>query len=323
MVAPAASRRADRPRRATWSARPVAARVVVVGEPPREGELSYDDLRAGRGAAGAAAARPGEARRAALHQRHLGPPAGRDAEPPRAARQHRAGRRGRAADDARRRRRARRAAAVPRLRPQRGARRRAAAPRQAGAGRALRPAGHPRPDRGRGVQRGAGRAAGVRRTGARRGPRASGSARCGWCCPARRRCRPSVDRRVHRRAPASRPPGLRADRGGAGGHQHAVQRSSSRPARSARRCPASSIRLVDDAGARRPRARTPARSRSGATTCSAATGPTAPTVPTPTAGGRPATSASSTQPATCSWSTGSRSWSSSPASTSTRSRSRT
>ena len=44
---------------------------------------------------------------------------------------------------------------------------------------------------------------------------------------------------------------------------------------------------------------------------------------TPRAGGPPATSASSTTAATCSWSTGSRSWSSSPASTSTRSRSRT
>jgi long-chain acyl-CoA synthetase len=51
--------------------------------------------------------------------------------------------------------------------------------------------------------------------------------------------------------------------------------------------------------------------------------PTAPTVPTRTAGGPPATSASWTPTVTCSWSTGSRSWSSSAASTSTRPRSRT
>ena len=56
----------------------------------------------------------------------------------------------------------------------------------------------------------------------------------------------------------------------------------------------------------RPRAGRPrARSRSAARTCSAATGPTAPTGRTPTAGGRPATSASSTRAVTCSWSTGS------------------
>ena len=60
--------------------------------------------------------------------------------------------------------------------------------------------------------------------------------------------------------------------------------------------------------ARRPRARTRARSRSAAPTCSAATGPTAPAARTPRAGGPPATSGSSTPAATCSWSTGSRSW---------------
>ncbi len=58
----------------------------------------------------------------------------------------------------------------------------------------------------------------------------------------------------------------------------------------------------------RPRATTPARSRSAATTCSAATGPTEPAARTTTAGGRPVTSASSTRRATCSSSTGSRSW---------------
>ncbi len=57
-----------------------------------------------------------------------------------------------------------------------------------------------------------------------------------------------------------------------------------------------------------PRAGTRARSGSAATTCSAATGPTGPTVPTARAGTPPATSGSSTRTATCSWSTGSRSW---------------
>ena len=97
------------------------------------GERSYDHLRADARARRTAAAGPGEAGRPPLHQRYVGPPARRDAHPPRPARQHRAGRRRRAADDPRRRRRARRAAAVPRLRPQRGARRGAAPPRQAGA----------------------------------------------------------------------------------------------------------------------------------------------------------------------------------------------
>ena len=54
------------------------------------------------------------------------------------------------------------------------------------------------------------------------------------------------------------------------------------------------LRLVDESGAAARGATTRARSRSAATTCSAATGPTARTDPTPTAGGRPATSASST-----------------------------
>ena len=54
-----------------------------------------------------------------------------------------------------------------------------AAPRQAGAHRAVRAAGHPRPDRGRGVQRGAGGAAGLRLLARRGAARASGSARCG------------------------------------------------------------------------------------------------------------------------------------------------
>ena len=86
--------------------------------------------------------------------------------------------------------------------------------------------------------------------------------------------------------------------------------------------PGIELRLVDETY-HASRARTPARSRSGATTSSAATGPTGPTAPTPTAGSPRATWASSTRAATSSWSTGSRSWSSSAASTSTRPRSRT
>ena len=76
---------------------------------------------------------------------------------------------------------------------------------------------------------------------------------------------------------------------------------------SAPRCPASRSGSSTRPAAR-PRVRTPARSRSRARTCSAATGPTVPSVPTRTAGGRPATSASSTPAVTCSSSTGSRSW---------------
>ena len=86
--------------------------------------------------------------------------------------------------------------------------------------------------------------------------------------------------------------------------------------------PGIEIRLVDDHG-HAPEGRTPGRSWSAARTCSAATGPTGPTARTRTAGGPPATSASSTGTATCSSWTGSRSWSSCPASTSTRARWRT
>ena len=110
-------------------------RVVVVGATLQPGRAL---LRPPAGRAGArrpAAAGPREARRPPLHERHVRPPARRDAHPPRAARQHRAGRGRRPADDPRRRRRARRAAALPRLRAQRRARRRAAPP---GQGRARR-----------------------------------------------------------------------------------------------------------------------------------------------------------------------------------------
>ena len=64
-----------------------------------------------------------------------------------------------------------------------------------------------------------------------------------------------------------RPPGLRPHRGRAGRHQHAVQRGRRGRARSARRCPASRSGWSTTPAAR-PRARTPARSRSAAPTCS-------------------------------------------------------
>ena len=131
-------------------ARSVAARVVTVGEPPREGELSHADLRAAE--ARPVPALPDPDRLAALLYT-----SGTSGRPRAAMLSHRALSSNleqvaavRAADDARRRRRPRRAAAVPRVRPQRGARRCAAARLHAGPGRALRPAGHPRPGRGRG-----------------------------------------------------------------------------------------------------------------------------------------------------------------------------
>ena len=114
------------------------------------------------GARRSSAPGPGEAGGAALHERYVGAPARRDADAPRAARQHRPGRLGRPADDPRRRRGAGRAADVPRLRAQRRPRGRDPPPGQDRARRAVRPAGHPGPDRGRGVQRHPGRAAGVR-----------------------------------------------------------------------------------------------------------------------------------------------------------------
>ena len=51
-----------------------------------------------------------------------------------------------------------------------------------------RPARRARPDRGRGGQRAADRAAGLRPLARRSRTSPSGSARCGWCSPARRRC---------------------------------------------------------------------------------------------------------------------------------------
>ena len=87
------------------------------------------------------------------------------------------------------------------------------------------------------MQRAAGGAAGLRPL-ARRRPARERLARCGSCCPARRRWRPRWSRSSPS-APASRPPGLRADRGRAGGHQHAAARTPGARARSAPRCPAS------------------------------------------------------------------------------------
>ena len=187
--------------------------------------------------------------------------------------------------------------------------------------RPVRPAGHPRPDRGRGVQRGAGRAAGLRLLARRR--RARGAARPGAADAVRLGAAVAGAgagvQRAHRHPG---PPGLRPDRGRRRSSPARCAARSTSPARSAPRCPASrSGWSTRPAG--RPRARTRARSRSGAPTCSAATGPTAPTAPTPTAGGRPATSASSTRrrpvPGRPAQGAGDRL----RASTSTRSRSRT
>ena len=120
-----------------------------------------------------------------------GSSAGGDAQPPRPARQHRAGGPGRAADGGSRRRRLRRAAALPRLRPQRRAR--------AGGAPARHPRGRRRLRR-RGVPR---RTSRVRRsrscrwrrrcspTGATVGTCASGSPAYGCCCRGPRRSTPT------------------------------------------------------------------------------------------------------------------------------------
>ena len=111
--------------------------------------------------------------------------------------------RGRAADDHRRRRGARRAAALPRLRPQRRARPGAAPAGPAGARRRLRPGGLARPHRGRGGhawcrwrRRSSPTGWPSRDLEERLGPVRlvlSGSAPLA----------PELDRRLHRRAPAS------------------------------------------------------------------------------------------------------------------------
>ena len=153
--------------------------------------------------------------------------------------------------------------------------------RQAGAGRRLRPAGHARPDRGRGGHACVpGRAAGLRLLAAPSTDLASGSARCGWCCPARRRCSAELIERVHRRAPASRSTRATASpRPRRWSPAPCAASELAAAARSAPRCPASRSGWSTRPAAS-PRARTPARSRSAAPTCSAATGPTAPTAPT-------------------------------------------
>ena len=229
--------------------------------------------------AGAAAARPREARGAALHQRDVGTTARGDAHPPGPAGQPRAGRPGRAADDPRRRRRARRAAALPRLRAQRRARRRRAARRDRG------------PARSASTRRGTLDLVAAR--GCTMVPvapavfrpwlalpdlRSSGSPRVrlvlSGSAPLARERRRGV-RGAHRDPGA---PGLRPHRGRAGGDQHAVQRSAPSPARSGPRSTASRSGSSTSAASRWS-ATTRARSRSAAPTCSAATGPTEPTGP--------------------------------------------
>ena len=88
---------------------------------------------------------------------------------------------------------------------------------------------------------------------------------------------PVGDRGVHGRHRRPGPPGLRPDRGGSGRHQHAGLASRSRAAaRWAPRCPAWGCAWSTTTGWS-PSRETPARSRSGAATCSAATGPMRPT----------------------------------------------
>ena len=90
------------------AARPrVRPRVVVVGAEPSR--ASSRTTRCAAAAARPVPPLPDPEKLAvpALHQRYVGPAARRDAHPPGPARQHRAGRRGRAADDPRRRRGAR------------------------------------------------------------------------------------------------------------------------------------------------------------------------------------------------------------------------
>ena len=119
--------------------------------------------------------------------------------------------------------------------------------RQARARRAVRPAGDAGDHRRRGVQRGARRAAGLRLLARRARP--EGAARSGPADAVRLgAAEPRGRARVQRAHRRTRPPGLRPHRGVAGGHQHPVQRDQPGRARSAPRCRASSIRLVDDDG---------------------------------------------------------------------------
>ena len=120
--------------------------------------------------------------------------------------------------------------------------------------------------------------------------------------------RPGAHRRVHRAHPRRHPPGLRPDRGRAGGHLDAVQQGPDARARWAPRCPAS----------RSGWSTTPATSRSdedggeihirGDNLFSGYWPDGVRRARTARAGGPPATSATSTPAATSTWSTGSRSW---------------
>ena len=138
-----------------------------------------------------------------------------------------------------------------------------------------------------------------------------------------RRSRPSSSTELHRAHRHPGAPGLRPDRGLAGRDQHPVQRRRSSPARSAPRCPASSSGW-STRPAVRPRASDPGEIQVRGDNLfsgywpDGADGPDARRLVVHRRRRLPRR-----RPATCSWSTGSRSWSSSPASTSTRSRSRT
>ena len=140
------------------------------------------------GPTGAAAAGPGEARGAALHQRHLRPTTCGDAHAPGAAGERRSGRAGGAADDPRRRRGAGGAADVPRLRTQRRPGQRAAAPGAPGPGRAVRPRRDAGGDRRRAVHGPPGRPPSSR-TGRTSPTSSTGCSRCAWSSRGRPRSR--------------------------------------------------------------------------------------------------------------------------------------
>ena len=205
-------------------ARSAVPRIVALDCAPVAGEEDWTAVGVDAAEAGAAGPRPRVAGGAALHVRHVVGAAGGDAEPPGAAREHRAGGAGAAADGGARGRGVRRPADVPRLRAQRGPRAGAAPAGDPRGRRQLRPRGrtrrHQAARRDRGPRRTAG--AGALALGAR--PRR----------PAGGRPHPDVrlgaalsraGRRVHRGQRGDRAPGLRAHGGGAGGDVHPVQRA--------------------------------------------------------------------------------------------------
>ena len=72
--------------------------------------------------------------------------------------------------------------------------------------------------------------------------------RCGWCCPGSAPLSPRAGRRLQRAHRDRGPPGLRPDRGGAGGHLDAAAARTPKPGSVGAALPGIEIRLVDDAG---------------------------------------------------------------------------